>query len=144
MQFFVSSGGLEAYCVVKRGVGTLSKQLSTERLAKTIKARREELGLTQAALADLTGIHRVTIGRIERENFIPSVQQLEALSDALKFDLTDMFTDVPENDSFIALCSRSGTDKEQEGIDKLFAMMFSLRQQFLLRRKFEDARIESP
>ena len=37
-----------------------------KQLGEAIAARREELDLTQAELADLTGLHRVTIGRLEK------------------------------------------------------------------------------
>jgi len=114
------------------------KRLSTEKLAKTVKARREEKGITQEELSSLTGINRVMIGRIERENFTPSIHQFEALADALDFDISDMFMNTPENNSFIALRSEALSESEKEGVDKLFTMMLSLRQQILLRRKFEN------
>ncbi len=41
------------------------KQLSTAKLAKTIKEKREEKDLTQEQLSSLTGINRVMIARIE-------------------------------------------------------------------------------
>lgn len=114
------------------------KSLSTAKLAETVKAKRENLNLTQEELSSLTGINRVTIGRIEREDFIPSIRQLEALSNALDFDVMDVFTESQEDHSFIALKSEDLTDEEKEGVDKLFTMMLALRQQFLLRKKFEN------
>jgi transcriptional regulator with XRE-family HTH domain len=38
------------------------KTLSTSKLAQTIKAKCEEIGLTQEELSRLTGINRVMIG----------------------------------------------------------------------------------
>ena len=114
------------------------KRLSTEKLAKTVRTRREKNRLTQEDLSNLTGINRVMIGRIERENFIPSIHQFEALANALNFDITDMFIEGQENNSFIALRSEVLSDSEKEGVEGLFTMMLSLRQQILLRRKFES------
>lgn len=114
------------------------KRLSTKKLAKTVKTRREGKGLTQEDLSNLTGINRVMIGRIEREDFTPSIHQFEALADALDFNITDMFIDKQENNSFIALRSEVLSEGEKEGVDRLFTMMLALRQQILLRRKFEN------
>jgi transcriptional regulator with XRE-family HTH domain len=141
---FVSSDEKGAYDVVEGGMEALKRQLSTEKLAEMVKAKREEKGLTQEELSGLTDIHRVTIGRIERQSFIPSIPQLEALSHALDFDMTQVFVEVPGNDSFIALRGEARTDTEQEGINRLFSMMLALRQQFLLRRKFDHEAHNSP
>lgn len=46
------------------------KKLSSAKLAETLKKKRGEKGLTQEDLKNLTGINRIMIGRIERENFI--------------------------------------------------------------------------
>lgn len=119
------------------------KTLSTSKLAQTIKSKREEMGLTQEELSNLTGINRVMIGRIERENFIPSIIQFEALASILNFDITDMFIEKQTSNSFIALRSEALSDSEKEGVEKLFAMMLSLRQQILLRSKFENESINN-
>lgn len=114
------------------------KKLSTAKLAETVKEKREKNGLTQEELSNLTGINRVMIGRIERENFIPSITQFEALAKVLDFEITDMFVEKEETNSFIALRSEALSEGEKEGVDRLFKMMLTLRQQILLRRKFED------
>lgn len=114
------------------------KKLSTSKLAETVKLKREEKGLTQEQLSELTGINRIMIGRIERENFIPSISQFEALAHTLEFETTDMFVEKQETNSFIALRSETLSESEQEGVERLFSMMLSLRQQILLRSKFEN------
>ncbi len=114
------------------------KTLSTARLAKTVKTRREEKGFTQEELGKLTGINRVMIGRIERENFIPSIVQLEALSSVLGFEITDMFVEKRNTDSFVALRSEALSENEKQGVDNLFTIMLSLRQQIMLRSKSEN------
>ena len=86
----------------------------------------------------MTGINRIMIGRIEREDFIPSIVQLEALSSVLGFDLTEMFVEKEQTNSFVALRSETLSDSEKEGVEKLFTMMLSLRQQIKLRSSFEN------
>lgn len=114
------------------------KTLSAKKLAETIKKLREEKGYTKEELGNLTGINRIMIGRIEREDFTPSIVQFEALANVLGFDITDMFIEKEKNNSFIALRSEALSENEKEGVDKLFKMMLSLRQQILLREKFEN------
>lgn len=114
------------------------KRLSSAKLAETVKKKREEKGLTQEDLKNLTGINRIMIGRIEREDFTPSITQLEALSNILDFEITDMFIEKEETNSFIALRSEALSEGEKEGVERLFTMMLTLRQQILLRRKFEN------
>ncbi|WP_128425466.1 helix-turn-helix transcriptional regulator [Gudongella oleilytica] len=115
------------------------KKLSTSKLAKTVKTKRDEKELTLVQLSELTGINRVMLGRIEKEDFIPSITQFEVLSNTLEFDITDLF--IEENqyeNSFVAMRSEALSDSEKEGVEKLFSMMLSLRQQINLRSKFEN------
>ena len=114
------------------------KRLSIKKLADMLKLQRAELNLTQEQLSEITGINRAMIGRIERMNFVPSIVQLESLSDALDFNITDLFIDKQNNNSFVALRSEAISDEEKEGVEKLFTMMLSLRQQIVLRSKFEN------
>ena len=114
------------------------KTLSAKKLAETVTKLREEKGFTKEELGTLTGINRIMIGRIEREDFMPSIVQFEALGDVLEFNITDMFAEKETANSFIALRSEVLDDSEREGVDRLFKMMISLRQQVILRRKFEN------
>ena len=113
------------------------KILSAGNLAKTVSELRKNLNLTQAELGERTGLHRIMIGRIEREDFTPSIVQLEALANVLGFEITDMFIEKGQSQSFIALRSESMNEGEKNGVDTLLTMMFTLRQQILLRRKFD-------
>ena len=72
------------------------KKLSFPRLAETVRARRKALGLTQAELAEKTGINRSMIGQLENQTFKPSIEQLEALALALDFEITDLYMDAPK------------------------------------------------
>lgn len=114
------------------------KKLSARKLADTVKKTRKEKGLTNEQLGDLTGINRIMIGRIESENYIPSISQFENLSNVLGFNISDMFVEQEGNNSFIALRSEAINDTEREGVDKLFKMMIALRQQVILRKKYEN------
>ncbi len=116
------------------------KSLSIVKLSETVKEKRTELGLNQEKLSELTGINRALISRIERQDFIPSISQFEALANALSFDITDMFIEKKKTNTFVALRSETLSESEREGVDKLFTMMLSLRQQILLRSKFENER----
>ena len=69
------------------------KKLSFDRLAEAVKSSRKEKGLTQIELANLTGINRSMIGQLENRTFKPSIAQLEALAEALDFDITALFVD---------------------------------------------------
>jgi transcriptional regulator with XRE-family HTH domain len=114
------------------------KTLSTKKLAETVRNLRESKGLTKEELGNLTGINRITIGRIEREDFIPSISQFEALSRELGFDITEMFEEKERTNSFVALLSETLSDSEKEGVEKLFNMVLALRQQIKLRSSFEN------
>ena len=111
------------------------KILSTSKLSETVSELRNKMHLTQSELGERTGLHRIMIGRIEREDFIPSITQLESLSEVLGFEITDMFVDKEQTQSFIALRSESMNEIEKAGVDTLLDMMLALRKQILLRRK---------
>lgn len=67
------------------------KIFSAIQLATFVTNQRKTKSFTQQQLATLTGINRALISRIEQQDFIPSIVQLEQLSKALDFDLTDVF-----------------------------------------------------
>lgn len=75
------------------------KKLSTEKLAATLLEKRKALALTQAHLAEKTNINRLIIGRIENQTHIPSIEQLESLSEVLAFDLTELFVEQQVNNT---------------------------------------------
>jgi DNA-binding XRE family transcriptional regulator len=131
------------YKFVDLGGDFIMRTLSAKKLAETTTELRERKGLTKEELGSLTGINRIMIGRIEREDFIPSIVQFEALGKVLEFDITDMFVEKETTNSFIALRSETINDTEKEGVDRLFKMMIALRQQVILRRKHDNESIRN-
>ena len=67
------------------------KKISYQKMADTIIAKRKEQNLTQSQLAEMTGIHRAMISRLEGQDYIPSIDQLQAVADVLGFEVTYLF-----------------------------------------------------
>lgn len=67
------------------------KKLSMKKMADTITSKRKECKITQTKLAELTGINRAMISRLESCDYMPSIEQLEAIAEALHFEVTDLF-----------------------------------------------------
>lgn len=73
------------------------KRLSKTLLSSIITKQRKSLSMTQAQLAEATGMHRTMIGRVENEDYIPSIEQLQKLAEVLDFEITDLFVDENQN-----------------------------------------------
>jgi UDPglucose 6-dehydrogenase len=69
------------------------KTLSVQKLVETVVSLRKTKGYTQVTLAEATGINRAMIGRLEKGDYVPSVEQLQALAHTLGFEVTDLFVD---------------------------------------------------
>ena len=69
------------------------KRLSTDKLIKTITNQRKSKSISQTQLSELTGINRSMITRIEKGDYIPTIEQLQNLADALNFDITELFVE---------------------------------------------------
>lgn len=69
------------------------KRLSLSLLAETIITNRKEKKMTQEQLSSLTGINRVMIGRIERKDYMPTIEQLEKLAEILDIDIINLYVD---------------------------------------------------
>lgn len=59
------------------------------RLAKNMRAKRLELGLSQEALADIAELHRNYVGSVERSERNVSLDKVERLASALGVDIGD-------------------------------------------------------
>ena len=62
-----------------------------ERLANSLKAKRTELGLTQAELAFRVGVSRKTINTVENGVFVPSTTLAIKLAAALSVPVEQLF-----------------------------------------------------
>jgi putative transcriptional regulator len=63
---------------------------SAQTVAERLMALRGERGFSQARLAELAGVDRKTINRIENGHFSPSLDTLTRLSVVLKCRLSDL------------------------------------------------------
>ena len=67
------------------------KKLSLPLLAETVTAQRKKKKMTQVQLSKATGINRSILSRLETGDYMPSVDQLLALSEALEFSPSQLF-----------------------------------------------------
>jgi len=51
-----------------------------------LRDRREQLGLSQEALADLVGVHRTYVGGVERGERNLTLRSVERIADAIEAD----------------------------------------------------------
>ena len=109
------------------------KRMSQEKLITIVKQSRKTRALTQEELSEETGINRQMIGRLEKGKYMPSIAQLEKLSEVLGFDITDLYV---ENEPMVYTAYRSSSmsKEEREGVDHVFEMMMASKQQLLLRK----------
>ena len=73
------------------------KKLSTSLLADLVATKRKKLKMTQQDLADATGINRAQISRLEKEDYLPSIPQLEQLGETLGFEPDIVFVNNSNN-----------------------------------------------
>ena len=112
-------------------------RLSENKLAQTMKKRRSALKITQQELAEATDINRAMIGRIEREEYIPSIPQLEAIAENMKFDFIDVFADDERPAFVMAMRGKNLDAKERGGVNALLKMMLAAKQQIIMSGTLE-------
>lgn len=64
--------------------------MSLERMAKRLKALRQERGWTQSELAARAGVHRSFIAKLEAGRQDPALTTLEKLAKALRVKVTTL------------------------------------------------------
>lgn len=69
------------------------KKFSLELIANTIKDKRKEKKITQADFSKLTGINRSMIGRIENNDYMPTIDQLQTIAEVLDINILDLIID---------------------------------------------------
>lgn len=72
------------------------KTFSSATLAKLILDYRKDNKVSQEALATESGINRSILSKIEQEEHIPSITQIESLAKIISFDIADLFTETKE------------------------------------------------
>jgi len=115
------------------------KMLSTTKLAAAAKHYRENKGLSIEDISHLTGLNIHIITRIESGNYVPTIDQFEALSEYLNLDSNLLLEENEEQNAFKLLREETCTQSEKDGLETLFSMMTALEQQINLRRSFEDS-----
>jgi transcriptional regulator with XRE-family HTH domain len=71
------------------------------RLGARIRARREALGLTQAALAERAGLTSNYVGVLERGLKVPTIDTLITIAKALDISLVALLGDVGAKDPWV-------------------------------------------
>ena len=61
------------------------------RFGDVVRERRNELGLSQEALAERCGVDRKSISRVETGTFSPSLDRVWRLADGLDIPISELF-----------------------------------------------------
>ena len=69
------------------------RHFSQALLAKAVIQNRKNKGISQEELSEATGINRTMIGRIERQDYTPTIRQLESLIAVLDIDYDSILED---------------------------------------------------
>lgn len=69
------------------------KKLSLSKLANTVYDKRKEQNLTMEEVAEKASVHRTTISRIEKQDFMPTIEQVEAIAATLGFEVVDLYVE---------------------------------------------------
>ena len=89
------------------------KKLSLVLLSDTVISRRKALKITQAELANRTGMNRSMLSKLESQEYMPSIPQLQALGEALGFEPIDLFID-EEKQAMPAFATHEANASDEE------------------------------
>jgi transcriptional regulator with XRE-family HTH domain len=79
----------------------MARRSFSARLGARLRARREALGLTQAALAERASLTSNYVGVLERGLKIPTIETLMTLAKALETTLAELVGDTGVKDSWV-------------------------------------------
>ena len=82
--------------MISRGKKLVEITKLNKLFCRNMKARRSELNITQQALADIMGVHRVRITEIENARNEPTLRQVERVAQALDTTATELLTQNPK------------------------------------------------
>ncbi len=86
-----------------------TKKTNLTIISETLKSSRKSQHLTQADLAEKSGLNRATIGCIENGTIMPSIEQLQDLAEALDIDVTTLFHPTASNENLPNSSGQSAT-----------------------------------
>lgn len=72
-----------------------TKDLNLDNLGVLLKSSRRKKGLTQSEVADMVGVCNQHYSRIERGEYIPSLQTFFKLADVLDLEISNL--DIPKD-----------------------------------------------
>jgi len=72
-----------------------NKRSAREQLGENVRARREEHGLSQEALAEQLGFHRTYISQLERSKLNVTLDTLERIASYFQVPLQALFDEHP-------------------------------------------------
>ena len=64
-----------------------------KRIGERVKALRKKQGLTQEQLAQMSGVKRPNISRLEAGKHVPGINSIQVLADCLKVTISDLIVD---------------------------------------------------
>lgn len=73
-------------------------------IGHNLRYYRTLYNLTQSEVAELSGINEKYLGRIERDESVPTIDKIEQLCLAFDIRLSDMLMIAPEKVSFQSMC----------------------------------------
>lgn len=112
----------------------------TETVVQRIRAARTMQGLTQQELAEISGIKRANIARIEAGKHAPRVDTIELLARALAISLTELF----ETGEAALKLRRLNESRARAGVATLRENLKLLRQKGIIDKKGKRVREELP
>ncbi len=65
-----------------------------KRFGKAVRAKRNDLGVSQEEFADMCGLDRTYVGGVERGERNLSLVNIERIAKALKISLSELFRDI--------------------------------------------------
>jgi transcriptional regulator with XRE-family HTH domain len=105
----VVNGGRAAEAAVAGSASTLEESLGAV-IAERVREFRLQLGLTVGHLAELTGLSKGMLSKIENAQASPSLATLARLSEALKLPVTAFFRGLNEEQDVLVVKAGRGLD----------------------------------